>query len=229
MRTESCSMALPISLKHQHGRSCHQGLRCWRGSPSPSWKPNSNDQPAANGPDGCWLKFRINTNPAKEAVASLVKQYESAALKQLSDAIDKHETASRYCCGRRVATSLNAKIRWEALEVLESDSDHRLSPPDLKSYILRFDDPVDKGISRQVLFPMKKEKPKEAWSHFVMATQASEGLGFLSSKQFSIDFDPHRSGLLDGVEQIMLPGLSVMLWRVTQNIVASEHRLQHFW
>jgi hypothetical protein len=58
---------------------------------------------------------------------------------------------------------------------------------------------------------MKKEKPKEAWSHFVMATQASEGLGFLSSKQFSIDFDPHRSGLLDGVEQIMLPGLSVML------------------
>jgi hypothetical protein len=142
----------------------------------------------------------------KKPVASLVKQCESAALKQLSDAIDKHETASRYCCGGRVATSLNKKIRWEALEVLETDSDHRLSPPDLNSYILRFDDHVDKGISRQVVFPMKKENPKEAWSHFVTATQASKGLDFLFPKQFSIDFNPHRGGLLDVVEQIMLPG-----------------------
>jgi hypothetical protein len=70
-----------------------------------------------------------------------------------------------------VSTALNKKIRWEALEVLESDSDHRFSRPDLNRYILRFDDPVDKGISRQVLFPTKKENLKEAWSHFSTAMQ----------------------------------------------------------
>jgi hypothetical protein len=144
----------------------------------------------------------------KKPIASLVKKCESAALKQLSDAIDKHETESRYCCGGRVSTALNKKIRWEALDVLESDSDPRFSPPDLNRYILRFDDPVDKEISRQVIFPMKKGNLKEAWSQFVTATQLSEGLGFLSPKQFSIDFDPHRSGLLDVVEQIMLPGIN---------------------
>jgi hypothetical protein len=107
-----------------------------------------------------------------------------------------------------VSTALNKKIRWEALEVLESDSDHRFSRPDLNRYILRFDDPVDKQISRQVIFPMKKGNLKKAWCQFVTATQVSEGLGFLSPKQFSIDFDPHRSGLLDVVEQIMLPGIN---------------------
>ena len=77
-------------------------------------------------------------------MASLLKQAESAALNLLSDAIGEHNTASRYCCGGRVATSTNNRAAWEGPESLESDSVHRPSPLDLNSYILRLDDPSSK-------------------------------------------------------------------------------------
>jgi hypothetical protein len=142
----------------------------------------------------------------KKPMASLLKQAESAALKFLSDAIGQNDTTSRYCCGGRVAPSLNSKVAWEALEDFEPDSVHRASSLHLNNYILRYDDPAEKGISRQVQFPMEIDNDNEVLRPLINATQTSGGLRFLSPKQFSIDFDPHRSGLLDVVAQILLPG-----------------------
>ena len=168
--------------------------------------PTAANEPKGTGEKDADSESELTTSQPKNTMASLLKQAESAALKILSDVINEDEATTTYCCGGRVATSLNNKVAWEAPEVLGSSSIPRPSKLDLNSYTFRFDDPSKKGISRQLLFPLKADNLEEAWPYFLEAFQGSGGLGILSPKQFSFDFDPCRSGLLDVVAQIFLAG-----------------------
>jgi hypothetical protein len=87
-------------------------------------------------------------------MASLLKQAETVALTQLSDTIGEHEVASQYCCGGRLSDSLNKKVAWEPLEGVE-DPEHLPTSPNLNSYILRFDNPAEKGTSRNLPFSIR--------------------------------------------------------------------------
>jgi hypothetical protein len=93
------------------------------------------------------------SNP-KKPMASLPTQAEAAALTQLSDAIGEHEAASRYCCGGLFSDSLNKKVAWEPLEGVK-DPEHLPTSPNLNSYILRFDNPAEKGTSRNLPFSIR--------------------------------------------------------------------------
>jgi hypothetical protein len=138
---------------------------------------------------------------------TLLQQAEAAILKQLGDAIGEHEVTSRYCCGGTILPSLNATVPRESLQALASATYSDYSTAN--QFTLGFDDPFMEGISRRITFPMRAEDVSfNNLDHLLKATQKSAcgKFGILSTNQFCVDFDPHRSGLLDVVAQVLLPG-----------------------
>jgi hypothetical protein len=141
------------------------------------------------------------------SMRTLLQQAEAAILKQLGDAIGEHEVTSQYCCGGTISSSLNATVPGESLQELASAAYSDYST--VNQFTLRFDDTFMEGISRRVTFPMRAEDVSfNNLDHLLKATQNSAcgKFGILSTTQFCIDFDPHRSGLLDVVAQVLLPG-----------------------
>jgi hypothetical protein len=138
---------------------------------------------------------------------TLLQQAEAAILKQLGDAIGEHEVTSRYCCGGTILPSLNATVPRESLQALASATYSDYSTAN--QFTLGFDDPFMEGISRRITFPMRAEDVSfNNLDHLLKATQKSAcgKFGILSTNQFCVDFDPHRSGLLYVVAQVLLPG-----------------------
>jgi hypothetical protein len=120
-------------------------------------------------------------NKPKKALRDLC---EEQTLKEFSKVVIEESFASRYCCGGILANL-----------------------PTAGSTTLRWDDTSEKGTTRKCNFPIDSKLTEgEVVSMVTLLRNACDENGALEAKDFSINFDPHGSGILDIISQLLIPG-----------------------
>jgi hypothetical protein len=127
-------------------------------------------------------------------MASLLELAERGILKQLAKAIDGQRVTARYCCGGRVR-----RLPPAALPLQDE------KPRKVPRLTMRWDDAEDRR-GRKVHFPHTDSPPRKLEAQVEKLVARCQTTGLLDDSSFSIDFDPHFYGIIDVINQILLPG-----------------------
>jgi hypothetical protein len=123
-------------------------------------------------------------NKPKKPKKALRDLCEEQTLREFSKVVIEESFASRYFCGGILANL-----------------------PTAGSTTLRWDDRSEKGRTRKCNFPIdSKLMEGEVISMVTLLRNSCDENGALKAKDFSINFDPHGSGILDIISQLLIPG-----------------------
>jgi hypothetical protein len=120
----------------------------------------------------------------KKEKKSLRRLAEDGVFEGISESVAGDSSTSRYCCGGILPAT-----------------------PKSQPTTMRWDDPSEEGISRKCHFPMDSDLAVKRIVAIVNGIcKASDKGGNLDAKNFSTNFDPHGTGILDIISQLLLPG-----------------------
>lgn len=137
-------------------------------------------------------------DPKVSKVPTLSQAAERQVLKQLKEAVTGEQTTANYCCGGVIPTSTIIEETGPRSAVFGDRTRPAVSPP----VVIRWDDPTNDNLTRKIQFPLSGKSSSLVLDAFLAACQPSNGL---HPTQFSTNFNLHDYGILDAINQILLP------------------------
>jgi hypothetical protein len=136
---------------------------------------------------------------------------------QLRDAVDGYQSTANYCCGGSIPISPSAETRQIVVNVPGTSNFPIVAPP----VTLRWDTPGNPDLAQKIQFPLDGQNPNSnalLQGLFRACSPGTFGLGGgnignvpyhragkLDRERFSSNFHPHDYGIVDAVQQILLP------------------------